>query len=114
MAECLFCKIVEGSVPSKKVAETKHVLAFRDIHPHAPTHVLLVPKPHVTGSAAELRAEHGAILAELFELAAQVAKSERLEGGWRLVTNVGPDAGQSVHHLHFHLLGGRPMKWPPG
>jgi histidine triad (HIT) family protein len=114
MPDCLFCKIVEGSVPSKKVTETKHVLAFRDIHPQAPTHILLVPKAHVAGSAADLHGEHATVLAELFETAAQVAKSERLEGGWRLVTNVGPDAGQSVHHLHFHLLGGRPMKWPPG
>jgi histidine triad (HIT) family protein len=114
MPECLFCRIVAGTVPSKKVDESARVLAFRDIHPHAPTHVLLVPKEHVVGSAAEVDARHATLLAEIFTLASHIARSERLEGGWRLVTNVGPDAGQSVFHLHFHLLGGRAMKWPPG
>lgn len=114
MNYCIFCKIAAGEVPAQKVAETDHVLAFRDIHPQAPTHVLLIPKQHVADSAADLGADHGAVLAELFALAAQVAREERLDQGWRLVTNVGRGAGQSVHHLHVHLLGGRPMRWPPG
>jgi len=114
MPDCLFCRIVEGKVPSVKVAETESVLAFRDIRPQAPTHVLLIPKRHVAESAADLGPQHAALLAELFGLAGRIARDERLERGWRLVTNVGDDAGQSVYHLHLHLLGGRPMGWPPG
>ncbi len=114
MADCLFCKIVEGSVPSDRVAETEHVLAFRDINPAAPTHILLIPKDHVADSAADLGPDHGSLLAELAGLAARIAAEERLEQGWRLVTNVGAGAGQSVFHLHVHLLGGRPLGWPPG
>jgi histidine triad (HIT) family protein len=114
MSECLFCKIVAGTIPSEKVDETDNVLAFRDVGPQAPTHVLLIPKRHVADSAADLGASHAALLADLFGLAARVAKREGLTQGWRLVTNVGPHAGQSVHHLHVHLLGGRPMQWPPG
>ena len=114
MSECIFCKIAGGAIPSKKVDESANVYAFRDINPQAPTHVLLIPKKHVLGSAAEISADHGAMLAELMGLAARIAKAEGLNGGWRLVTNVGPDAGQSVLHLHFHLLGGRAMQWPPG
>lgn len=112
--DCIFCRVVAGEVPAKKVAESEHVLAFRDIHPQAPTHVLIVPKHHVVDSAAQVGAEHGMMLAEMFMLAARVAREERLANGWRLVTNVGMHAGQTVHHLHFHLLGGRPMQWPPG
>jgi histidine triad (HIT) family protein len=114
MQDCIFCRIARGEIPSQKVDETAHVVAFRDIQPQAPTHVLLISREHIAPSAAELTTEHGAVLGELFELAARVAKREGLEGGWRLVTNVGPDAGQTVPHLHFHLLGGRFMKWPPG
>ena len=114
MADCLFCKIAEGSIPSERVAETDRVLAFRDINPAAPTHVLLIPKEHVADSAAQLHGEHGTMLTELFELAAKIAADEQLDGGWRLVTNVGAGAGQSVFHLHVHLLGGRPLGWPPG
>jgi histidine triad (HIT) family protein len=114
VTECIFCRIVAGAVPAKKVAETDHVLAFRDIHPQAPTHVLLVPKAHVADSIADLGIEHGVLLAEIFMLAGKIARQERLENGWRLVANVGLHAGQSVRHLHMHLLGGRPMKWPPG
>ena len=86
----------------------------KDIQPQAPTHVLLIPKQHVAASAAEIGLEHGALLGELFAMAARIAQREGLAKGWRLVTNVGPEAGQSVHHLHLHLLGGRPMHWPPG
>ena len=114
MVDCVFCRIVEGTVPAQKVDDTERVLAFRDVNPMAPTHVLLIPKQHVADSAAQLGAEHAAMLIELFSLAARVARDEGLERGWRLVTNVGPEAGQSVHHLHFHLLGGRPLRWPPG
>ena len=114
MADCLFCSIAAGSVPSEKVDETEQVLAFRDINPRAPIHVLLIPKKHVASSAADIASEHAGVLAELFALAARVARKEGLLGGWRLVTNVGADAGQSVFHLHFHLLGGRLMRWPPG
>jgi histidine triad (HIT) family protein len=114
MSDCIFCRIAKGEIPSNKVAETEHVLAFRDINPHAPTHVLLIPKAHVADSAADLGAAQGALLGELFALASRVAKSEGLDQGWRLVTNIGEHAGQTVHHLHVHLLGGRAMSWPPG
>ncbi len=114
MADCLFCKIVGGSIPSERVAETERILAFRDINPAAPTHVLLIPKEHVADSAEQLHGEHGLMLAELFGLAAEIAAEAHLEEGWRLVTNVGAGAGQSVFHFHVHLLGGRPLGWPPG
>lgn len=96
------------------MAETNNVLAFRDINPVAPTHVLLVPKEHVADSIADLSLDHAALLGELAGLAGSIAADEGLEDGWRLVTNVGPGAGQSVFHLHFHLLGGRRFGWPPG
>lgn len=114
MADCLFCEIVAGLRPAQIVGQTTHVLAFRDNNPQAPTHVLLIPREHVADSAADLGPQHAVMLQELFTLAAKIARDERLELGWRLVTNVGPEAGQSVYHLHVHLLGGRPMRWPPG
>jgi histidine triad (HIT) family protein len=114
MVDCIFCRIVAGEAPAKRLGETTHVIAFRDANPQAPTHVLLIPKEHVADSAADLGPQHGTMLVELFELAARIADQERLELGWRLVTNVGPEAGQSIPHLHFHLLGGRPLRWPPG
>jgi len=103
-----------GTAPCDRVDETDRVLAFRDINPQAPTHVLLIPKQHLAASAAEVGPEHGALLGELFGLAARIAEREGLSQGWRLVTNVGAHAGQTVPHLHLHLLGGRPMRWPPG
>jgi histidine triad (HIT) family protein len=112
--ECIFCQIAAGKIPAKQVAETTHVLAFRDNNPQAPTHVLLIPKEHVADSAADLGPQHAVMLTELFGLAAKIAREERLELGWRLVTNVGAEAGQSVYHLHFHLIGGRALRWPPG
>jgi histidine triad (HIT) family protein len=112
--DCLFCKIAAGAIPADRVAETTHVLAFRDIQPQAPTHVLLIPRAHVADSAAAIGAGHAALLAEMFELAAKIAADEGLVRGWRLVTNVGEDGGQSVGHLHLHLLGGRVLRWPPG
>ncbi len=114
MSDCIFCQIVAGKIPAKKVGETTHVYAFRDNNPQAPTHVLLVPREHVADSAADLGPQHAVMLTELFGLAAKIARDERLELGWRLVTNVGPEAGQSVYHLHVHLLGGRSLRWPPG
>ena len=113
MADCLFCRIASGDIPADKVAESESVLAFRDINAEAPTHILVIPKKHVS-SAAELGAASGELLAEIFTTLAGLAEKERLQSGWRVVTNVGSDAGQSVHHLHFHLLGGRTMAWPPG
>lgn len=112
--DCIFCRIAAGEIPARRVAESAQVLAFQDVNPQAPTHVLLIPKQHVVASAAELGARHGALLGEMFELAASIARDQKLDQGWRLVTNVGPHAGQTVLHLHLHLLGGRPMQWPPG
>jgi histidine triad (HIT) family protein len=114
MSDCLFCKIVAGDIPATKVLETDASLAFRDLNPQAPTHVLVIPKTHVT-HAAELTSAHGALLGDLFESAARVAEQEGVaEGGYRLVFNVGDDAGNSVPHLHLHVLGGRSLSWPPG
>lgn len=111
--DCLFCKIAGREIPSDIVQETDDVVAFRDVRPVAPTHILIIPKEHIE-SAAVIEEGHGDLLAELFRVTAHLAKAENLDSGWRLVTNVGPDAGQSVPHLHFHLLGGRGMGWPPG
>lgn len=106
MSECVFCSIVTGDIPSSTVAESDRILAFRDIEPHAPTHVLLVPKDHVVDSVAELRPEDAGWLAELMILAATIAREEGLEDGWRVLSNVGAAAGQTVFHVHFHLMGG--------
>ena len=113
MADCLFCKIVAKEIDSDIVHESSEVLAFRDINPAAPTHVLVIPKRHIA-SAADLGVEDSDMLADMFASLASIAEEANLGGGWRVVTNVGLDAGQSVHHLHFHLLGGRSMAWPPG
>ena len=113
MTDCLFCKIAAGDVPSDSVYRSDAVVAFRDINPGAPTHLLVIPVQHIA-SAADLGAGEGLLLAEIFEVMAGLAKSEGLDNGWRVVTNVGADGGQTVPHLHFHLLGGRQMAWPPG
>ena len=111
---CLFCKIVAGEIPSDKVHEDELVYAFDDINPVAPVHQLVVPKRHIP-SAADLREEDGELLGRIFSVAAALAGEAGLPGsGYRVVTNVGADAGQSVDHLHFHLIGGRVMTWPPG
>jgi histidine triad (HIT) family protein len=113
-SSCLFCRIVAHEQDAQILHETDTVLAFRDVRPQAPTHILLVPKEHVR-DLQDVGDGHGAMLADLMQAAAHLANTERIaERGWRLVANVGPDAGQSVFHLHFHLLGGRPMAWPPG
>ena len=110
---CLFCRIVAGEIPARTVHESDAILAFRDVDPKAPTHVLLIPKAHVR-DLTELGDAHADMLAELMQAAAHLADTEGLADGWRLVANVGPAAGQSVLHLHFHLLGGRALGWPPG
>jgi histidine triad (HIT) family protein len=111
---CIFCRIAAGDADADVVHATDRVVAFRDTTPRAPVHVLLIPKEHIP-SVRFVREEHAALLADLMVSAAHVARAEGLEQrGWRLVTNVGSDAGQTVPHLHFHLLGGRRMGWPPG
>lgn len=113
-SSCPFCRIVAGEESAEILHSTEAIVAFRDLRPRAPTHVLLIPKEHVR-DLTEIGDQHGAVLADLVQAAAHLAKTERIdESGWRLVANVGPDAGQSVYHLHFHLLGGRAMSWPPG
>ena len=110
---CLFCKIAAGTIPSKIVYQDQDVVAFEDINPQAPHHILLIPRRHIA-SMAELTIEDGLVLVALFTTAARLARELGIaESGYRFVANVGPDAGQSVFHLHFHLLGGRKMGWPP-
>jgi len=113
-SDCLFCKIGAGEIPADVVHASDRVVAFRDVNPKAPTHILIIPKDHIA-SAEAITDKDGDVLAEMFQAAAHLARSEGIErSGWRLVTNVGPDAGQSVPHLHLHLLGGRGLGWPPG
>jgi histidine triad (HIT) family protein len=110
---CLFCKIMAGEIPSKKVFEDDRAYAFRDINPQAPTHILVVPRTHI-GSLAEVDAGDQELLGYLHLVAARIANSEGLSGGFRTVINTGNDGGQTVDHLHIHLLGGRSLHWPPG
>ena len=111
--DCLFCKIVAGEIPSDRVFEDDEVIAFRDINPRAPTHVLVIPRRHIPDAHA-LTDDHAPILGSLFAAVRRIADEAGLANGYRVVTNVGPEAGQTVFHLHFHLLGGRSMGWPPG
>ena len=111
--DCLFCRIVADEIPSDRVYEDDDVIAFRDIHPQAPTHVLVVPRRHVP-DIDTLDDDDDGLLTALFAAVRRVAGQERLAKGYRVVTNVGAESGQSVFHLHLHLLGGRPMTWPPG
>ncbi|HYH92517.1 MAG TPA: histidine triad nucleotide-binding protein [Candidatus Saccharimonadales bacterium] len=114
VADCVFCRIAAGEIPSAVVHADDLVVAFRDLAPRAPTHVLLIPRRHVA-SAAALGEGDGPMLGRLFAVAAQLARTEGIaEDGYRLVTNVGRDGGQTVGHLHLHLLGGRALEWPPG
>lgn len=114
MQDCLFCKIVSGETGSTVVLDRGGVFAFRDINPAGPTHILLIPKQHIR-DVSEISSEHGDLLAEIFSVARELAESEGIvQSGFRIVTNTGPNAGQSVFHLHFHLIGGRRMAWPPG
>lgn len=109
---CLFCRIVAGEIPAKRVAESEHALAFHDIAPQAPVHVLVIPKTHYASLA---ETPDGTTMAAVSELAKQVARELGVDAsGYRVVVNTGSDGGQTVHHLHLHLLAGRPMTWPPG
>lgn len=112
-SDCLFCKIIAGAIPATVVQRTERVTAIRDINPAAPTHILVLPNRHLA-SVAEAEPADGDLLGELLLTAAALAKQEGLGNGYRLVVNTGSDAGQSVQHLHVHLLGGRAMHWPPG
>lgn len=111
--DCLFCKIINGEIPSKKVYEDESVFAFRDINPQAPTHILIIPKTHIT-SAADIDNSNSDVVAHIFEVAAKLAKQEGLKEGFRIVNNCGDIAGQTVKHLHFHLMGGREFTWSAG
>ena len=111
--DCLFCKIINGDIPSAKVYEDETVFAFRDIEPQAPVHILIIPKQHIK-SAAEITSENSAVVAHVFEVAAKIAEDEGLTDGYRIVNNCGDSAGQTVKHLHFHLMGGREFTWPAG
>ena len=113
MEDCLFCRIAHGEIDAHIVHDSGEVLAFRDINPAGPTHILVIPKHHVA-SVDDLSRDHGELLGEIFVVLRDIASSEGLDAGYRVVTNVGPDAGQSVPHLHFHLIGGRTLSWPPG
>ena len=111
--DCNFCKIINGEIPSTKVYEDENVLAFKDIDPQAPFHVIVIPKQHITG-ADMVDSENSVLIAKVFEAIAKIAKENDLEGGFRVVNNCGKDAGQTVNHIHFHLLARRDLGWPPG
>jgi histidine triad (HIT) family protein len=110
---CIFCRIVAGEIPAKRVFEDEQVLAFADLNPQAPVHLLVIPKQHIA-SHADVEREHAPLLGHLMAVAAELAEAQGLAKGYRLVINTGPDGGQTVDHLHMHVLGGRPMAWPPG
>jgi len=113
MSDCLFCKIAGGEIPSKKVYEDDEFFAFHDISPQAPTHVLVIPRRHIA-SLEDAAADDEALLGRLLLVCRRLARELGIETGYRVVNNCGAPAGQSVFHVHFHLLGGRPMGWPPG
>jgi histidine triad (HIT) family protein len=111
--DCLFCKIIAGKIPANRMYEDELCIGFPDINPQAPTHLLIVPKVHIA-SLAKAGPEQAALAGHLMATAASIARSEKLDRGYRIVVNTGDDGGQTVHHLHLHLLGGRAMSWPPG
>lgn len=111
--DCVFCRIAAGEIPADVVFENERIIAFRDINPAAPVHILIVPKEHIA-SVAHLKEEHQALVGEIFTSIQRLAEQEKLDKGFRVVVNTGQDGGQSVEHLHFHLLGGRTLAWPPG
>lgn len=111
--DCVFCKIISGDIPSSKVYEDEWVVAFKDLDPQAPVHVLIVPKEHIA-SAAEITAENSFLIAKVFEAAAKIAREMDLKDGFRIVNNCGEKAGQSVMHIHFHMMAGREFTWPAG
>ena len=110
--DCLFCRIVSGEIPAARLADNSYCIAFRDVNPQAPTHVLVIPRVHFASLDDVTEAS---VIGEVMLMAAEVARAEGIaESGYRVVLNTGADGGQSVHHLHAHVLGGRPMRWPPG
>lgn len=114
MSDCLFCKIANGEIPSNKVYEDDKILCFHDINPEAPVHVLIIPKTHIT-CVNDINSENSEVIARIFTTIKEIAKKLGIEkSGYRVVTNTLRDGGQTVDHLHFHLLGGRNLKWPPG
>ncbi len=113
MNDCLFCKILKGEIPSTKVYEDEFVYAFNDISPVAPFHAIVIPKIHIA-SADEINAENSVYIAKVYEAIAKIAANEKLEKGYRVVNNCGEDGGQTVGHIHFHLLARRNLQWPPG
>ena len=113
MSDCLFCKIVAGEIPSTKIYEDEYVYAFADIAPQAPFHAIIIPKEHIS-SADEITCENSMLIAKVFEAVAKISKQENLEKGYRVVNNCGEDGGQTVLHIHFHLLARRNLAWPPG
>lgn len=111
--DCIFCKIASGDIPSTKVYEDEKILAFKDLDPQAPVHILVIPKEHIKW-AYDIADVNSSVIAHIFEKIPEIAKSQGLENGFRIVNNCGENAGQTVHHIHFHLLGGRDFTWPPG
>ena len=111
--DCLFCNIVKGQIPSEKVYEDNAVYAFKDVNPEAPVHILIIPKRHIK-SVDELEETDKELVGHIFLVAKKLAKENKLENGYRIVSNIGEEGGQSVKHLHFHFLGGRSFNWPPG
>lgn len=114
--DCIFCRIIAGEIPAREVARSAHAVAFHDVNPQAPVHVLVVPVAHAATAADAMALEKGdQVIAEVMRLGVEVARELELEkGGYRFVINTGDEGGQTVHHLHLHVLGGRQMKWPPG
>lgn len=114
MSDCLFCKIIEKTIPAKIVYEDEQALAFEDINPQAPVHILVIPRKHIS-TILDLEEEDNNRLGHVFKVVNKIARDKGIaERGFRLVTNCNPESGQTVYHIHFHLLGGRPMHWPPG
>lgn len=111
--DCLFCKIAAGQIPSTKIYEDDNVYAFADIDPQAPFHAIVIPKTHIA-SANEINSDNSVLIAKVFEAIAVIAKEQNLQNGYRVVNNCGEDGGQTVHHIHFHMLGRRSLAWPPG
>lgn len=113
MTDCLFCRIISGEVPARKVYEDEDTFAFEDINPQAPTHILVIPRKHIRG-LKEAQQEDAELIGRLHLVAAEIGRKRGIEDGYRTVLNVGPNSGQSVFHMHLHLIGGRQMRWPPG
>lgn len=113
MADCIFCKIADGEIPSEIVYSDDTCVAFRDVNPQAPTHILVIPREHIE-SVNDINGENSGIVAHIFEVIGKIAEEEGLDNGYRVVSNVGEDGQQTVPHLHFHVIGGRSLQWPPG